>query len=187
MATLRLTSAQASTAANPVAVLSRVRLTYTPPVPKLRLTEVAFRGPANVKARLTQVSMEVEVYGAPPVVSAGEDFEISAGESWTLLGTETIAVGQTVTARRWWINSRLPSNAPDIVFSNATIAQPTFSAPVLEVDAQYEFAYQVTSSTGMTSAADSTIVYVFAADLRESTSAGWIPAGLLVATDDGWV
>src|SRR5690242_3240191 len=151
MATFRLTSIKASTLAHPVVVLSSARLTFTPPVPKVRLTSASLSSLANVKVRLTRAVLDLEVYGVAPDCYAGGDLQVNAGEQWTLLGAETAAVGQTIVNRTWTINSRIPSNAPDIVLSSTSALQPTFRAPILEVDAQYEFSLTVTTNTGQTS------------------------------------
>jgi hypothetical protein len=136
--------------------------------------------------RLTSVRTDRVIVGVPPIAVAGSDISAGAGEKWTLGGSDSSSNGQ-VTSRQWSQVGKSPTTAPDLVLSSVSVASPTFVAPVTTTGVSYVLLYRVTEDTGLVSDPDEVTVNVAAADRAVCTSAGWVPAGRLVATSNGWV
>lgn len=188
MATVRLTSASASSAPRPVVGLTWVSASAPAPGKKVRLTSVAagFEPAPTGIVRLTEVSAQLSVVGLPPVAMAGSDIDAAAAETWQLDGSDS-SVNGTIVSRQWRQVGKSPANAPDLVLSSSTVAAPTFVAPIRAFPCSYVLTYQVRESTGLLSNIDEVTVDVAAADRAVPTSSGWVPAGRLVATSAGWV
>ena len=186
--TYRLTSVSSSSVAHPTFRVSHVSATSDGVPPQFRLTLISAEAGASTSAvfRLTEISLTNVVNSPAPIGDAGSDIRAASAETWTLNGTDSIESG--AIASRQWTQLTKTAGAPDLVLDDATLASPTFTAPVLQDDVEYLFGYVVTSDQGVQSTQSTATVYVAGADLYLATGSGWSPMGLLVATtNDGWI
>lgn len=186
MGTFRLTEVSSSSTPNPTFRLTSAAAEYDP-TKFFALTFINAASGASSSAvfRLTEMSLSNVVQGVPPVGDAGSDINAAAAETWQFNGSDSSSNG-TIVARQWTQLSK-SAGAPDLVLDDATIATPSFVAPILAADATYQFGYVVTEDTGLTSEQTTATVTVTAADVHLATATGWVPSGLLVATSNGWV
>ena len=92
-----------------------------------------------------------------PTANAGADQSVVEGVTVTLTGSGSTYAGASITSYQW---TRTDSTGLTATLSNATAAQPTFTAPDVTAAATLQFALTVTASDGQTSTADTVDIVV---------------------------
>jgi len=81
-----------------------------------------------------------------PIANAGTDQSVTSGSQVTLNGTGSTDADGTIASYAWTQTVGVPVN-----LSNATVAQPTFTAPNVALATTYSFSLVVTDNLGATS------------------------------------
>lgn len=188
MATTRITEVAGSLTPNPKAWITEVEgSSFQEGAAIARITEVLGGDNVfNAIAQITTVNMQMVFLGVSPTVQAGTDFILGAGERGQLNGGAEVDPSTSIISYVWILEDRT-AGAPVISLSANNIAAPTFTAPISSFTYIYDFSLTVTDGFGLT-ATDFVQITIDPADVNIANRAGqWVPAGLLVATDAGWV
>lgn len=187
MAAVRLTDLFALTTAG-----GRVRLTElvasTQAQARVRLTDLSGSTDGIKAVRFTTLRGSVDAAAGAPSVSPGSAQNVPAGSRVRLSCTGTATAPATITAYAWRVVTK-STGAGVPVFDNATIAAPTFRAPLVRKPATYTLGVTAIDSTGRRSTEATVVISTQQTEFVKAQDGAWKPMAYSYtrATGAGWL